>query len=443
MNHFSVTQPIVSSHPAASKESAQFSPKFPVLKVIGMGGGGCNAVNRMVELGLQGVQFINCNTDHQALLSSKADINIQIGPVLTRGLGAGGKPKVGREAAIESREQIARALKGADMVFLTAGMGGGTGTGSIPVAAAIARQLNAVTIAVVTTPFGFESGGRTKNANEGIRVLQSHTDTLITIPNDRLLGMPENKKLPLDLAFRVADDVLRQAVQGITELITTPGLINVDFAHIKRHMKQGGGSYMAMGFGQGEDRAQKAINQALNHPLLDAIPIEQATGLIVNFTGSDLTLYEVNSTMQTLHSRLNQKVDVVFGISQDSRLKGKAQVILVVTGLGATPVEEPLPARPLAAHVSTEISQPVLLPSAQAQEQQPTRLPDLPEPELFEELFPSTAQVSGGRLYLFGKESAAQTQAPSALEKKSHVSTGRTDPLDIPAFMRRGRYTGK
>lgn len=314
----------------------------PVLKVIGLGGGGCNAVNRMIELGLSGIEFVAANTDHQALRGCLAPVKIQLGPKTTRGLGAGGKPQVGQEAAEESCREIQAALAGADMVFLTAGMGGGTGTGSIPVAARIARAQGAVTIAVVTTPFSFEMGRRQQNAFDGIAALRPNTDTLIAIPNDRLLYVaPRN--LPIEVAFRLADDVLRQGVQGITELITEPGVINVDFSHIKHVMKLGGGALMSIGQGSGENKALKAVEQALYHPLLETVSLEHAAGILANFTaGEDLTLFEVQEALNFLQTQSEMKADVVFGVTNDPRLEDRVQVILVVTGLGAPTLEDAL-----------------------------------------------------------------------------------------------------
>ena len=244
-----------------------FEAHKPVIKVLGLGGGGCNAINRMIELGMEGVEFLAANTDHQALKNSLAQTKIQLGPQSTRGLGAGGNPAMGEAAAEESYRQLGSALAGADMVFLTAGMGGGTGTGSIPVAAQVARSVGAVTIAIVTTPFSFEMGRRQRNAREGLAKLRPHTDTLITVPNDRLLYVAP-KDLPMELAFRLADDVLRQGIQGITELITQPGLINVDFAHIRRLMQLGGGSLMSIGQGHGEGKARQALDER-RHAVVD------------------------------------------------------------------------------------------------------------------------------------------------------------------------------
>jgi cell division protein FtsZ len=314
-----------------------------VIKVLGLGGGGCNAVNRMIELGISGVDFIAANSDYQALKNSLAPVRVQLGPTVTRGLGAGGKPEIGQAAAEESHRDLAAALEGADMVFVTAGMGGGTGTGSIPVAARIARSVGAVTIAVVTTPFSFEMGRRQRNASEGLAALRPHTDTLISIPNDRLLYVaPRN--LPLEVAFRLADDVLRQAVQGITELITEPGLINVDFAHIQRLMKLGGGALMSIGQGQGNNKARQAIEQALHHPLLDTVSLDQAAGIIANFTGGDdLALYEVSEVLNELHAQVGADTEIVMGVIHDESMTGRAQVILIVTGLGALTLEEVFP----------------------------------------------------------------------------------------------------
>ena len=314
----------------------------PSLKVLGLGGGGSNAINRMIELGLTGVDFIVANTDAQALNNSLAPTKIQLGPKTTRGLGAGGNPEVGENAAEESSKQIAAALEGADMVFLTAGMGGGTGTGSIPVAAKIARSIGAVTIAVVTMPFSFEMGRRQRNASDGIKRLQPNTDTLIAIPNDRLLYVAP-RDLPLDTAFRLADDVLRQAVQGITELITTPGIINVDFANVRNLMKLGGGALMSIGQGEGEGKAMKAIEQALHHPLLDATSIDNAAGILVNFTcGGELSLLEVEAALSHLQAQTGGKAEIVLGVVNDPKLLDRVEAILVITGLGSPTLEETL-----------------------------------------------------------------------------------------------------
>jgi cell division protein FtsZ len=314
----------------------------PVLKVMGLGGGGCNAVERMIELGLNGVEFIAANTDHQVLQTNSAPVKIQLGPKVTRGLGAGGDPRIGREAAIESAREIANALRGADMVFLTAGMGGGTGTGSIPIAAEIARSLGAVTIAIVTTPFSFEMGRRQKNASDGLIQLRKQTNTLIAIPNDRLLFVAP-RKLPMETAFRLADDVLRQSVQGISELITEAGVINVDFAHIRRLISLGGGALMSIGQGRGPKKVEEAIDQALHHPLLGSVSIENAAGVIANFSGGeDLGLLEVDAALTQIQAQTGAQTEIVMGVITDTEMEDRVQVILVITGLGAPTLEEAL-----------------------------------------------------------------------------------------------------
>ncbi len=329
------------SFPTNTTQSAPVLPAKPVLKVIGLGGGGSNAINRMIELGLNGIEFIAANTDAQALKNSLAPTKIQLGLHQTRGLGAGGDPRVGEAAAEESYQALNKALSGADMVFLTAGMGGGTGTGSIPIAARVARSLGAVTVAVVTTPFMFEVGRRQVNAREGLAKLRPFTDTLITIPNDRLLKVaPRN--LPLEMAFRLADDVLRQGIQGISELITETGLINVDFAHIKNVMQSGGGSLLSIGFGQGERKAQKAIEHALHHPLIEEINLDTASGIIVNFTaGSSLTFSEVVDALNDLQEKTNNQAEIIPGVITDERMGDRVQVIMILTGLGATAIDVP------------------------------------------------------------------------------------------------------
>jgi len=317
----------------------------PVLKVFGLGGGGGNAVNRMIALGLKGVKFIAANTDHQDLASNLAPVKIQLGPRSTRGLGAGGNPEIGRVAAEESHQEIRAALEGTDMVFLTAGMGGGTGTGSIGVVGRIAKEMGIVTIAVVTTPFSFEVGRRQANARKGLSALRPNTDTLIAIPNDRLLYNEQwSQKISLEMAFQLADDVLRQAVMGISELVTEPGIINVDFSHIREVMRRGGGALMTIGQASGDEKALKAINQALNHPLLETINLENAAGVIANFTGGkDLSLYDVGEAVNHIQTMAGNDVEVILGFNNDNRLDDKVQVILVITGLGAQTLEDIMP----------------------------------------------------------------------------------------------------
>ncbi len=326
-----------------SVKRTPINSNMPVIKVVGLGGGGCNAVNRMIDFGMKGVDFIACNTDKQALQNSLADVNIQLGPKSTRGLGAGGIPAIGEKAAEESFQTLADALFGADMVFLTAGMGGGTGTGAISVAARVSKTIGAVTIAVVTTPFSFEMGRRQKNAAIGLQKLRQYTDTMITVPNDKLLEVAPHD-LTLEMAFKLADDVLRQGVSGISELLTETGLINVDFAHIRHVMALGGGALMSIGTGEGEDKAMKALDHALHHPLLDEVSIDSAAGIIANFSGgSDLTFSEVADTLTFLHDKAGDNTEIIPGVISDPNLSDRAQLILIVTGLGAVPIEVAIP----------------------------------------------------------------------------------------------------
>jgi cell division protein FtsZ len=314
--------------------------KQPSLKVIGLGGGGCNAINRMMELGIPGVDFIGANTDHQALVNCHAPTQIQLGPKSTRGLGSGGNPKVGEAAAEESAREIAQALDGADMVFIAAGMGGGTGTGSSHVVAKIARALGAVTVSVVSTPFAFEMGKRQRNSAEGILKLRQYSDTLICVPNDKLLQVAP-PDLPMEMAFRLADDVLRQGVQGIAELITMPGLVNIDFAHIRNIMLMGGGALLSMGQGEGQNKARKAIDQAIHHPLMDEVDLASAKGIIANFTcGPDMNFQEVTEAMGYLQEMTGNQAEIIPGFITDDRFFDRTEVILVITGLGGTAVDE-------------------------------------------------------------------------------------------------------
>lgn len=382
-------------HPATATSEL----RSPVIKVLGLGGGGGNAVDRMIELGIPGVEFIAANTDYQVLQNSQAPTKVQLGPLLTRGLGAGGDYEIGCSAALESRKDLEEALRGADMVFLAAGMGGGTGTGSIAVAGEVARSLGAVTIAVVTTPFSFEMGRRQRNAQEGLERLQPHTDTLITISNDRLLQVAP-QDLPLETAFRMADDVLRRAVQGIAELITQPGLINVDFSHIRNLMLRGGGALMAIGHGSGPNKVLDAIQQALQHPLLGDVSLADADGVIANFSGGDdLSLYEVGEAVGHINSLTGERVDVVMGLSQDERLNGRAQVILVVTGLGEKP------SQPVAASHNQEL----LSPEHQVAE---------PEAKMAYEVAPTFTE-------------------PKITESQPSMPAEVLSDLDVPAFLRK------
>lgn len=305
-----------------------------VIKVVGVGGGGCNAVNRMIASGVQGVEFVTVNTDAQALLNSDAETKVHIGTDLTKGLGAGAKPEVGRDAAEESRDQIKAALEGADMVFVTAGEGGGTGTGAAPVVADIARNdVGALTVGVVTKPFTFEGAVRRRNALSGIEELGANVDTLITIPNDRLLDVADKKVSFLD-AFTMADEVLRQGIQGITDLITVPGLINLDFADVRTIMSDAGTAMMGIGVGSGDNRAADAANQAISSPLLESA-IDGADRVLLSIAGgSNLGLFEVNEAAGIVSDAVSQDVNLIFGTVIDENLGDTVRVTVIATGFG-------------------------------------------------------------------------------------------------------------
>jgi cell division protein FtsZ len=304
-----------------------------VLKVVGVGGGGTNAVNRMVDAGLSGVEFIAVNTDAQALLMADADIKIQVGADVTRGLGAGADPEIGLAAAQESRDELKEALKGADMVFITAGEGGGTGTGGAPIVAEIGQEIGALTVGVVTRPFGFEGRKRADQAERGIDQLRDRVDTLIVIENDRLLQVVERQTSVVD-AFRMADDILRQGVQGITDLITEPGLVNLDFADVRTIMRDAGSALMGIGRASGENRAAEAARSAVSSPLLEA-SIEGATGILLNVTGgSDIGLFEVNEAAEVVTGAADQNANVIFGAVIDDSIGGDVQVTVIATGFG-------------------------------------------------------------------------------------------------------------
>jgi cell division protein FtsZ len=304
-----------------------------VLKVAGVGGGGTNAVNRMVDAGLSGVEFIAVNTDAQALLMADADIKIQVGAEVTRGLGAGADPEIGLAAAQESRDELKEALKGADMVFITAGEGGGTGTGGAPIVAEIGQEIGALTVGVVTRPFGFEGRKRADQAERGIDQLRDRVDTLIVIENDRLLQVVERQTSVVE-AFRMADDILRQGVQGITDLITEPGLVNLDFADVRTIMRDAGSALMGIGRAAGENRAAEAARSAVSSPLLEA-SIEGATGILLNVTGgSDIGLFEVNEAAEVVTGAADQNANVIFGAVIDDSIGGDVQVTVIATGFG-------------------------------------------------------------------------------------------------------------
>jgi cell division protein FtsZ len=326
-----------------------------VIKVVGVGGGGTNAVNRMVDAGLTGVEFIAVNTDAQALMMSDADMKMHIGSAGTRGLGAGADPVVGQSAAQESRDELKEALKGADMVFVTAGEGGGTGTGAAPVVGELAREIGALTVGVVTKPFAFEGRKRSQQAEMGIDNLREVVDTLIVIENDRLLQVVEKKTSVVD-AFRMADDILRQGVQGITDLITVPGLVNLDFADVRTIMREAGSALMGIGEASGENRAAEAARAAVSSPLLET-SIEGATGILLNITGGpEIGLFEVNEAAEVVTSAADQNANVIFGAVIDDAVGDAVRVTVIATGFGpgrrrrrttSAPVDTPLPSAPV------------------------------------------------------------------------------------------------
>ncbi len=305
---------------------------FTKIKVVGIGGGGSNAVNRMIRTGVQGVEFIAVNTDAQALMLSESPCKIRIGDKLTRGLGAGGNPEIGARAAEESNEELFEILKDTHMVFITAGMGGGTGTGAAPIIAQIAREVGALTIGVVTRPFSFEGARRQSVAEEGLNNLRDKVDTLIVIPNDRLLQIVD-KKTTMEQAFQVADDVLRQGIQGISELITVPGLINLDFADVRTIMTEGGSALMAIGRGSGDNRAVEAAKAAITSPLLD-ITIDGARGVLFNICGgTDLTLFEVNDAAEVIRNAADPDANIFFGAVINPNMQGDIQITVIATGV--------------------------------------------------------------------------------------------------------------
>ena len=381
---------------------------FAKIKVIGVGGGGSNAVNRMIEEGMGGVEFCAINTDAQALLLSNAPRRVRIGEKITRGLGAGGNPEVGQKAAEESAEELYDVVRGADMVFVACGLGGGTGTGAAPVVAQIAKECGALTIGVVTRPFTFEGTRRGQNAENGINRLKDHVDTLIVIPNDRLLQIVD-KRASLQDSFRLADDVLRQGIQGISELITVPGLINLDFADVKTIMSEGGAALMAVGKAKGEDRARVAAEQAISSSLLD-ITIDGARGILFNVTGGpNMTLFEVDQAAAIIKETAHPEVNMIFGAVVDPNMGEEMRITVIATGFDRAGMAPRRIERP----TTVGNSRPTLSTSRPAS--QPAQQPaQRPAPQQHEE-----APASTGSLSDFSPRSY------------------NTDDLDIPAFLRR------
>jgi cell division protein FtsZ len=417
-----------------------------VIKVVGIGGGGVNAVNRMIEVGLKGVEFIAVNTDAQALLMSDADVKLDIGRELTRGLGAGANPEVGRKAAEDHREEIEEVLKGADMVFVTAGEGGGTGTGGAPVVASIARKLGALTIGVVTRPFTFEGRRRAGQAEDGITQLRNECDTLIVIPNDRLLQLGDVGVSLMD-AFRSADEVLLSGVQGITNLITTPGLINLDFADVKSVMSGAGSALMGIGSARGEGRAVQAAGSAINSPLLEA-SMDGAQGVLLSIAGgSDLGLFEINEAASLVQEAAHPEANIIFGTVIDDSLGDEVRITVIAAGFeGGQPTHKKL--EPAAYRSQTSAEQPVAPatpptpPPAStgfgAGANQNGTLPPVapyspPAPRTPERENPAMTEIS---------TPAAAPEPPAATHPASQPTTAPAetvadDDVDVPPFMRR------
>ncbi|HEY9062432.1 MAG TPA: cell division protein FtsZ [Pseudobacteroides sp.] len=368
--------------------------QFAQIKVIGVGGGGNNAVNRMITAGLRGVEFYSINTDKQALFLSKSNTKIQIGDKLTKGLGAGANPEIGEKAANESKDEIAQAIKGADMVFVTAGMGGGTGTGAAPVVAQIAKEMGILTVGVVTKPFMFEGRKRMQHAERGIETLKSTVDTLVTIPNDRLLQVAEKKTSIVD-AFRIADDVLRQGVQGISDLIAVPGLVNLDFADVKTIMFNTGIAHMGIGRAAGENRAEEAARQAIHSPLLET-SIDGARGVLLNITGgADLGLFEVNTAAELVQQSADPDANIIFGAVIDENLKDEILITVIATGFDKGPIVK-------------KMEKPSFDRSSERQQERNVANPP-----------------------------ANEKQQPAA---SNYNNSSQSDELDIPTFLRRNRF---
>ncbi len=388
---------------ARSTQQPQFVDNFANIKVIGVGGGGQNAVNRMIQEGIQGVEFISVNTDAQALMLSDSPQRIRIGDKLTKGLGSGGNPEIGQRAAEESREEIKEMLEGADMIFVTAGMGGGTGSGASPVIASVGREVGALTIGVVTRPFTFEGSQRRRASESALEQLGQNVDTLIAIPNDRLLQIVD-KKLSINEAFRMADDVLRQGIQGISELITIPGLINLDFADVRSVMIDGGAALMAIGKGTGEGRAEAAAKQAIHSALLD-VSIDGARSILFNIKGGeDLSLHEVNEAAELIRANAHPESNIIFGAVVDEGMKDEVHLTVIATGFEQSGL-------------------------------------------------PIDALKYGQRNYSSGSSSGRQQQPQPPQQNppksdpqqppKSDVRVFDRDELDIPSFLRRSRANGR
>ena len=407
---------------------------FAQIKVVGVGGGGGNAVNRMINEGLGGVDFIAVNTDNQALMLSKAKTRVRIGDKLTRGLGAGGNPEIGTKAAEESTDDLYEVLRGADMVFITAGMGGGTGTGGSPMIAQIAKELGALTIGVVTKPFTFEGNRRMQYAETGIEALKSQVDTLIVIPNDRLLQIAD-KKATLQQAFSLADDVLRQGIQGISELITVPALINLDFADVRTIMSEGGAALMAVGRAEGDDRARKAAESAISSALLD-VTIDGARGILFNITGgTDLSLFEVNEAAAIIKDSAHPDVNLIFGAQVDENMGDEVRITVIATGFEKSRVKTRMDAQ-------QSLQQQPYQRQPQPRQQQNPPPAQQPQRAAYPQQQPPQAQPPQAPQQQQPAQQPQVRQQPSQRPQRSNEDdfSARVydqDDMDIPPFLRK------
>jgi cell division protein FtsZ len=394
-----------------------------VIRIVGVGGGGSNAINRMIAEGISGVDYVVVNTDNQSLLLSDAPVRVRIGDKLTRGLGAGGNPERGEKAASETLDELYQVLQGSDMVFITAGMGGGTGTGAAPIVAKAARELGALTIGVVTRPFLFEGSKRANAAEQGIEQLRECVDTLIVIPNDRLLELTD-KRMSLTESFRMADDVLRQGIQGISELITTPGLINLDFADVRTIMSEGGAALMAVGTASGENRAKIAAEESVSSQLLE-VTIDGARGILFNITGGpNMTLFEVNQAAAIIRERAHPDANMIFGAVIDEEMGDSIRITVIATGFETSPMRRQL----LSSAVRSEPTRKAATANS-AMPEQPKREVKKPEPE------PAQVQASSSPTGSPKREKAeVSATGNNASEMPPRFSPNN---LDIPAFLRR------
>ena len=409
------------------------------IKVVGVGGGGCNAVNRMVDVGLGGVEFIVANTDVQALDHSRATVKIAIGGKLTKGLGAGADPNIGRQAALEDTDTIIQALSGADMIFVTTGLGGGTGTGAAPVIASLASELGALTIAVVTKPFKFEGKKRAMHAEAGLEALRECVDSVITIPNERLLGIID-RRTPMSEAFAMADDVLRQAIQGISDLILVPGLINLDFADVKTIMSGMGVAMMGTGTAEGDGRAMQAAQKAVSSPLLEDSSVNGARGVIINVTGGpDLSLMEVNEASCIIQEAAHEDANIIFGAVVDPALMGKVKITVIATGfdhkgmgrgMPAAALQTPVDLQHYTQHLSRTAAEQPAAHQAMSSQMTPSQMtPSQAAPQL-------TLNRRPG-LDVTMPAGTALPQAASGGGSGEELNLDLSSPLDVPAFLRR------